>query len=312
MKCTISSLGIQCLLSAGLATILAMLPLHAEPRCPGNVSSVTPRFVRGTLIVVPVKVNQAGPFDFIVDTGAQVSLVDPLLASQLALKSQGTVGLVSAASHAHASVAVLDTLDADSHLVQRPLVIVQDLAPFQAIDAHIRGVLGENFLAHFDFLIDYRHKLLCLDDTRVMRDQMHGEHIALAMPPHPENDLPFTERLVIPVHLSATGTRQLLVQLDSGSDAPVLYAARENKNLPLLESITLRERTMSKAPESFASLQPQYMQIGTRILGPISFLTPTNVAKDMPPQNEDGLLPTAIFQRVFICHADHYVIFDPR
>ena len=31
----------------------------------------------------------------------------------------------------------------------------------------------------------------------------------------------------------------------------------------------------------------------------------------MPARDEDGLLPTVLFQRVFICHADHYVIFDP-
>jgi len=69
---------------------------------------------------------------------------------------------------------------------------------------------------------------------------------------------------------------------------------------------------MSKAPDSFAALPAQVMQIGTRILSPISFLTPVSVAKDMPARDEDGLLPTLIFQRVFICYADHYVIFDSR
>jgi hypothetical protein len=312
MKRAISSFHIQLLLSTGLATILATLPLHAERRCPGSVSSVTPRLVRGTLIVVPVKVNQAGPFDFIVDTGAQITMVDPSLAGQLGLKSQGVVVLVSAANHVHASITVLDSLEAASHLVERPLVIIQDLAPFQAVDSRIRGVLGENFLAHFDFLIDFRHKLLCLDDTRTLRDAVHGERVPLVVPRHPENEVPFTERLVIPVHLSSTGTRQILLQLDSGSDVPVLYPGHENTNLSLLKSATLQETTMNKAPDSFAAVEPQVMQIGSRIVSPISFLTPVSVSKDMPVHEEDGVLPTEIFQRVFICHADHYVIFDPR
>ncbi len=29
-------------------------------------------------------------------------------------------------------------------------------------------------------------------------------------------------------------------------------------------------------------------------------------------RDEDGVLPTVLFQRVFICVADHYAVFDPR
>lgn len=34
--------------------------------------------------------------------------------------------------------------------------------------------------------------------------------------------------------------------------------------------------------------------------------------KNVPKQEENGLSPTLLFQRVFICPADHYVIFDPH
>jgi Aspartyl protease len=305
-----ASFPIRLLLSLSLLTV-AFPSLRAEQRCPANIAGVTPRFVRHALIVIPVMVNHAGPFDFIVDTGAQITVVDPFLGSQLGLKSQGTVGILSAASHARTSVTILNTLEAASHMVEKPLVLIQDLASFQAVDPRIRGILGENFLAHFDILIDYRHKLLCLDDTRMMLDRVQGEHIPL-LPWHTEDDSRFTELPVFPVHLSGVGTRQVTLLLDTGSDVPVLYAGRETTKLPLLESATLQESSMSKARETYASVQPQNMRIGTRTLGRISFLTPTNVAKDMPPEDEDGLLPTGIFQQVFICHADRYVIFDPR
>jgi Aspartyl protease len=73
---------------------LATLPaLEAQPRCPGNTASVTPRFVQRALIVIPVKINHAGPFDFIVDTGSQVTVIDPSLAFELSLNSQGRVAL---------------------------------------------------------------------------------------------------------------------------------------------------------------------------------------------------------------------------
>jgi hypothetical protein len=73
-----------------LGLVVAGLPItrisaHAEEHCPRNIASVTPRVVARALIVIPVKINQSGPFDFMVDTGSQLTIVDPALASQLGL-----------------------------------------------------------------------------------------------------------------------------------------------------------------------------------------------------------------------------------
>src|ERR1700679_2426901 len=48
--------------------------VSAETHCPGNVASITPRIVQGALIVIPVKINDAGPFDFMVDIRSQIRL----------------------------------------------------------------------------------------------------------------------------------------------------------------------------------------------------------------------------------------------
>ena len=88
-----STRHIQLLAAVSLA--LTILPaIEAEPRCPGNTASVTPRLVQHALIVIPVKINQSGPFEFMVDTGSQLNVIDPSLAAQLGLTSQGTVGLL--------------------------------------------------------------------------------------------------------------------------------------------------------------------------------------------------------------------------
>jgi hypothetical protein len=265
MRPAISSIPTQLLLSVGLATAAASA-LLAEPRCPGNIANVTPRFVQRALIVIPVKINRAGPFDFMVDTGSQITVVDPSLALELGLKSEGTVGVVKTASYSQASVAVLDTLEAGAHVVANPYVVVQDLEQIQAADPHIRGVLGENFLAHFDLLINYPHKLLCLDETRVMRESVRGERIPLVAPQHPENELPFMERLVISVRLSDTGIRQILLQLDSGSDGPILYAGKKETELLLLKRAKVQGENVSKAQQAFAPLPLQDMRVGSRTL----------------------------------------------
>ncbi len=303
---------IPCSFAIGLALIV--LPsIEAESRCPGSVASVTPRFVQHALIVIPVRINQAGPFDFMVDTGSQVTVIDPSLASQLDLRPQGRVGLVSVANVAPAPIAVLDRLEAASKVVDKSLVVVHDLGQIRAADPRIRGVLGESFLAHFDLFVDYGHKLLCLDETNVMRDRVRGERIRFVSSQPSEDELPFMERLVISVQLSGTGKKSILLQLDSGSDSPILYPGSERPDVQaLVRAAVLQGGNLANAQRTFAVLPTQIMQIGNLIFGRISFVTPVMVGKNLGEQHEDGLLPTVLFQRVFISGSDHYVVFDPK
>jgi hypothetical protein len=228
------------------------------------------------------------------------------------MKLQGTVGLLTTVDYLQASVAVLDTLEVGAHVVERLTVAVQDLRQIQAADSRIRGVLGEDFLTHFNFLIDYRHKLLCLDEANLMQGEIRGERIPLVMAKHPENDLPFTQRLVISVRLSDSGKRQILLQLDSGSDGPIIYAGKKDLETSLLSRAAFQGNNVSIAQQAFALLPPQDMRLGTHTLSRIPFVTPVHAGQDIPDREEDGILPTVLFQRVYINNSDHYVVFDPE
>jgi len=284
----------------------------AEARCPGNVANLRPRIVAGALLVIPVKINHAGPFDFMVDTGSQLNVIDPALAAQLDLKSQGTVGLAATAAWSQVSVGVLDSLQAGSQTVLKPLVVVQDLRPIQTVDPRIRGVLGENFLAHFEVLIDYSRALVCLDEAKLMEEHLVGERIPLVTSKHPETEVPFSGRLVVSVNLSDTGTRPILLQIDSGSDGPILYSGNRELEQPLLKRARLQGPEVSEARRAFAVLPPQDMNIGSLIVRKVPFVTPANRSQDVPDREEDGILPTVLFQSVFISHSGRFVIFDPR
>jgi len=303
-----------CSRSVLLATAIAFTAIssQAETRCPGDIVTIRPRLVANALLVVPVKINQSGPFDFMVDTGSQLNVIDPALAVQLNLKSQGTVGLVATAAYSQSSVAILDSLEAGSLVVVKPLVVVHDLGPIQAADPRIRGVLGENFLAHFDVLIDYGRVLLCLDEGNLMEKYLLGERIPLVTSKHPGTDLPFSPRLVVSVNLSDTGARPILLQVDSGSDGAILYAGNRELEEPLLGRAKLQGPEMSGARRAFAVLPPQDMNIGSRIVRKVPFVTPATRSQNVPNREEDGILPTVLFQRVFVSHSDHFVIFDPK
>ena len=174
--------------AASLAT-LALSALHAEPRCPGNVASLALRRIQGDLIVVRVRINRTGPYDFLVDTGSQITTIDPVLASDLHLRIEGTTGVSGVATQSRSAFAFLDLIEVGSHSVPQSLAVIQDIAELKAADPRIRGILGENFLSHFDLLIDNRQQILCLDESRTLAQAVKGEHIPLEQPHGPRDDI---------------------------------------------------------------------------------------------------------------------------
>jgi hypothetical protein len=58
-----------------LATVFSLTPIssRAETRCAGNIVSLRPRIVGGALLVIPVWINQSGPFDFMVCPSSRLS-----------------------------------------------------------------------------------------------------------------------------------------------------------------------------------------------------------------------------------------------
>jgi len=299
---------------ASVTLVTTIFPvLQAEPHCPGNVDSLRLRSVQRSQIIAPVVINHTGPYDFLVDTGTQITMVDPSLAAELHLKIQGTSAVVVGVGlRTAASLARLDFLEAGSRGIANPLVVVQNLENLQATDPHIRGILGGNFLGHFDVLIDNAHNLLCLDDAKLMRQEVKGEHIALVTPTQPEEEALFTVPLIIPVYLSGSGTRRLLLQLDSGTNVPFLYDPGKYLALELFVRTPRRGRSIDGVERAFAVLPPQDLRIGNHICHQISFVTPAgNKNRYTPKIQVDGLLTTGLFRRVYISYADRFVVLEP-
>ena len=286
--------------------------LHAEPHCPGNVASLRFRLVRRSQIIVPVKINHTGPYNFLLDTGSQATIVDPALAAELHLTMEGTVAFVGVDFRTHPSFAHLDILEAGSYGTANPLVVVHDLGYLQGADLPIRGILGGNFLRHLDVLIDYAQGVLCLDDAKVMQPEVKGRHIPLVAPPHPDAAVLSTEPLIVPVYLSGVPSRPLLLLLDSGMGTPLLYDVGKDVAGGFSVSMPIHDRGPDGTERVFSVLQPQDMQIGRLTFHQISFATPTATRKDIPKVEVDGLLPTVLFRRLYISYADRFVVLEPR
>jgi hypothetical protein len=295
--------------AASLAT-LALSALHAESRCPGNVTSSALRRIQDDLIVVRVRINRTGPYAFLVDTGSQITTIDPVLASDLHLKIEGTAGVSGIRTQSRSSFTSLDLIEVGSHSVPQSLAVIQDIAELKEADPRIRGILGENFLSHFDLLIDNRHQILCLDESRALAQAVKGERIPLYQPYGPRDDLPFMRPMIVSLRLATADVAPVLLRLDSGSNAAVLYAAPRLLRASVSRAPML-QRVVNGVEQGFAVLPAQDVRVGIFALRQMSFVIPMNGIGGGPSPREDALLPTAAFKRVFISYSENYAAFDP-
>ena len=291
------------------ATIVPALP--AEPHCPGNVASVPLHLTNSHQMIVAVSVNHSGPYNFLLDTGTQTTMVDPSLAAELHLNTQGSALVAGFGFHAAAYVAQLDLLEVGSHAVANQKVIVFEFQNPHSVDLHFRGVLGEDFLSQFDMLIDNDHNLICLDDSAGMRADVKGPHIALLAPARAANGMPALMSLIIVARLS-DGERPVRLKLDSGTNVSFLFNTYRYIPLGLLRSTSLLGGGLDGAQHPFATIPLQNLQIGPLEIPRVPFVTFADSPDGLSRTSAfDGLLTLGLFRRFFICHAQHFAVLEP-
>ena len=292
------------------ATIVPALP--AEPHCPGNVASVPLRPANRYQMIVAVSLNHSGPYNFLLDTGTQMTMVDPPLAAELHLNTEGSAEVRGVGFLASAPFAQLDLLEAGSRAVANQKVLVFDFQNSHSIDLHLfRGVLGEDFLGQFDMLIDNSHNLLCLDDSSAMAAGIKGAHIALLAPAPSTNGMSALRSLIIAAQLS-DAARPLRLKLDSGANVSFLFYTARYMPRELLARTSLLGGGFDRAQRRVSTIPLQNLQIGRLEFPKVSFFTYAD-SSEGPSRTSayDGLLTLGIFRRVFICHTHDFAVFEP-
>jgi Aspartyl protease len=286
----------------------AVVAMQAKTRCPGNVASIRPRFVEHSIVIVPVMVNDSGPFDFVLDTAAQMSTIEPSLAEELHFKLEGTAGVTGAGFVTRASYARPGSLRAGAYEVSSPLVLIHPLGQIQISDPRVRGILGDNFLEHFDLLIDYDHSIVCLDEAKALREKVKGERLPLVAAPHPAGSQAFTQPLILPVEVSGVSGRPVLLQIDSGINAALLFDAGIFGSARPVAAKSLRSHGTDGASHDYVVLAPQSIHVGPVRLEGVSFVAPEVKNAEVPRSGIDGVLPTGLFRSVFISYEGGFAV----
>jgi hypothetical protein len=230
----------------------------------------------GRPVVDDVYVNGHGPYRFLLDTGTQLNHLDPKLAKSIGLKATIQAEIVSASAVAQAPAGdgievALESVKADG---QR--MVFSELGAVHQLGSDIKGVLGQDFLSRFDYLLDLRRKRLEFG----------------------KQDCPGTRAPIQVIHnRPAISTSLGWLLLDSGSASVVLFGVEAGHGTSI--------RTLAGSSEAGVVHRRPLVIEGRTIR------YDTLVAE--PGRNEvgaDGLLPVNLFKTVYVCNSEGYVILD--
>jgi hypothetical protein len=225
------------------------------------------------------------------------------------LQPRGAAVVAGVGSLQSASYAQLDLLEVGSQSVADQKVLVYDLRGLHSIDLHIQGVLGEDFLEHFDVLIDNAHSQLCLDNSSAMCADVGGPRTALVTPAEVADGFVLPNLIIVEARLS-DGTRPVRLMLDSGANGAILFNTPEYLGTP--QRGYLLGTGVDGRQLIFSALPPQHVKIGSLELSGVPFVALPGTHKDSRAKGFDGVLTLGLFERIFICHADHFIVLEPR
>lgn len=260
------------------------------------------RLQRGHLIVIPVTINGAGPHDFLLDTGASTTLVTPEFARQLRLRPVDRIELVTVAGSQILARAHLSKVSVGGQHATDVEALISELREVRADAPNIQGVLGQNFLARFNYLIDYSAQQVEFETNAELENSLCGARLPLKE--HEGRWL-----VAAPINQESRQQHWRLAP-DSGLATLILFA----RDKPALDWAPETAEVLF-ARTDHGSREVQQRRVRSLQIGSVKFSDLPLIAMAAEQAGvgriEDGLLPTSLFQRVYFNHRRGYLILNP-
>jgi len=150
------------------ATLLTATALSAEPSCSANLAGLPSHApVNRYQVILEAYINGAGPYAFLLDTGSQITMIDESLASELRIATTTKAAVVGVSLQGKGGkYALLNSVQVGKDAkVGSIYALAFDMKDLHAAGYAVRGLIGEDFLSHFDATIDNTHNRVCLKGT---------------------------------------------------------------------------------------------------------------------------------------------------
>ena len=257
---------------------------------------------RDYLMVISIWVHDQGPFSLGLDTGSDTTIISSQLAEQLGLAPVDRVFLVTpSGTHtvARGRISRL-TLDPHSIVVSDLEALWMDLPDVRAVDSRVAGLLGQNFLTKFNYIIDFRRRRIEFEQAGELKKQLRGTRLPL------DNH---AAGPVVETRLACDGKETLRLLLDSGTPAAVIFQTAQTAGLKRLGKTPFKLSSNGASRNAWGG-RLGCLQLGKQILYRIPLILLDEGKSEH--RYEDGLLPVRLFEAIYFNNEQDFVILNPK
>jgi hypothetical protein len=256
------------------------------PATPPDVPPLPPAFFDPTLAVggkdvkaheietrlsVDVQVNGRGPYRFIVDSGADTSVVGVRIARGLQLPL-GTPVVLDGMTNRN----IVDRVKVDEMTVGSSTIHNLELPALREVDLGGDGMIGIDALVQQRLMMDFEKHLIKVEDARIPEHHEPGEIVVIARRNRGQ---------LILTHVKAAGF-DLDAIIDTGSEITIGNLALRNQ---LIRGNRDRFLTVSVVGVTGATQKLQVARIAELQLGPVTLHDVPMAFADVPPFSMFGL-----------------------
>lgn len=280
-----------------IANNLAQGSVRANP-------SVQFKLINNYLIVVAVEVNGEGTFNFLLDTGTNTTLITPELSRRLNLRPTDRIELITVAGSQILPRSQLHSLSIGSKSLSNVEALSADLPEIRQLDSNVSGVIGQNFLSQFNYMLDYRNRRIEFEEGDELETRLSGGRLSI------ERDE--GKCIVVARPMSASKSARRFV-LDTALSGLVLFDSNAR----------ISDLDVEHSPHSLISISTNAGKDTARLGVLRSLQIGNETFRDLPvaliqssttigSRSEDGLLPASLFRTIYFNNKRNYVIFNPR
>ena len=232
--------------------------------------------VKPAPVFVDLSIGSHGPYRFLVDTGAQTSLIDPKLAAELHLRPEFQVDIITQYGSQRAPGLNTHDLRIGGRSLPQTELVFQDVRELQRLDRSVRGLLGINALAGAVFTLSPATGRLEFTDER------------------PDGEVVPLYRIEGRIALKARmGRETLTLILDSGSTNVVLF--RKPEAMAKTASVSRVFGTLEGARHTVPTTWTADMFFDGLRVG----MLPAAIVERQDSKAE-GLLPASVFRAIHV------------
>lgn len=198
----------------------------------------------------------------------------------------------------------LDSLALGPTSVQSLTVLCTELREIHAISPKLRGVLGQNFLSGFDYILNHRDHRIEFEEDGEFASKLLGVRLPV------ERD---RGRVLVMTQPSSPQKQASKLVMDSGASSVVVFkATTKNSDLEIELDVNggISASTIA-GRQTLSTGRLRRLQVGTEKFAslPVRVIDNHAAAEGRP---ENGLLPTRLFRSIYINNTQNFVILNPR